>query len=174
MDNKVLAALQQAIIHKKIKLQLAPPHVHSRNVAEQAIHTLKEHFIAACLMLNMLRPFRLNPRILAECQLNAVHDFNAMPLALLGTKIIIHEKPTVQNTWEPHSIDGWYIGPAPHCYWCYQVYVPKAHVERIADTVNFFPMTAKMPKTLLADATAIAALDLIEAIKNLHPATPFP
>eukprot|EP00957_Ditylum_brightwellii_P130879 9984132-Ditylum_brightwellii.AAC.1 len=149
MDNKVLAALQQAIINKKIKLQLVPPHVHCRNVAEQAIQTFKEHFIvvmgqtliSSLLMLNILRSSRLNPRISAKCQLNDVHDFNAMPLSLPGTKIIIHEKPTMQNTWEPHSIDGWYIGPAPHHYWCYQVYVPKAHAERITDTVKFFPMT---------------------------------
>eukprot|EP00957_Ditylum_brightwellii_P149446 11380916-Ditylum_brightwellii.AAC.1 len=46
MDNEVSAALQQAIINKKIKLQLAPPHVHRRNAAERATQTFKEHFIA--------------------------------------------------------------------------------------------------------------------------------
>eukprot|EP00957_Ditylum_brightwellii_P120463 9191113-Ditylum_brightwellii.AAC.1 len=46
MDNEVSAALQWAIINKKIKLQLAPPHVHCRNAAERAIQTFKEHFIA--------------------------------------------------------------------------------------------------------------------------------
>eukprot|EP00957_Ditylum_brightwellii_P193461 14731670-Ditylum_brightwellii.AAC.1 len=92
MDNEVSAALQWEIINKKIKLQLAPLHVHRRNVAEQAIQTFKEHFIAACLTLNVLRPFRLNPRISAECQLNGMHDFNAILLVPPGTKIIIHGK----------------------------------------------------------------------------------
>eukprot|EP00957_Ditylum_brightwellii_P072973 5545216-Ditylum_brightwellii.AAC.1 len=126
MENEVSAALQRAIINKKIKLQLAPPHVHRRNAAERAIQTFKEHFIAglcnvhpdfpmqlwdrllfqACLALSMLRPSQMNPRISAECQLNGMHDFNAMPLAPPGTKIIIHEKSTVRKTWAPHGIDG--------------------------------------------------------------------
>eukprot|EP00957_Ditylum_brightwellii_P118156 9011374-Ditylum_brightwellii.AAC.1 len=97
-----------------------------------------------------------------------------MPLAPPGTKISIHEKSTVRKTWAPHGIDGWYIGPTPHHYRCYRVYVTATHSESIVDTEEFFPTTAKMPTTSSADAAAIAALDLIEALKHPHPATPFP
>eukprot|EP00957_Ditylum_brightwellii_P109502 8351264-Ditylum_brightwellii.AAC.1 len=92
-----------------------------------------------------------------------------MPLAPPVTKIIVHEKSTVQGTWSPHGVNGWYIGPAPLHYWCYKVYITATYVKQIADMVEFFPTTAKMSTLSSADAATHAALDLIEAIKNPHP-----
>eukprot|EP00957_Ditylum_brightwellii_P044649 3384943-Ditylum_brightwellii.AAC.1 len=118
--------MMKAITKEKIKLQLAPPHVHRTNAAERAIQTFKDHFIAglcnvhpqfpsqlwdhllpqACMTLNMLRPSRINPQISAETQMNGMHNFNSMPLAPPGTKVIVHEKSTVHCTWSPHGVDG--------------------------------------------------------------------
>eukprot|EP00957_Ditylum_brightwellii_P205662 15344877-Ditylum_brightwellii.AAC.1 len=113
MDNEVSAALMKAISKEKIKLQLAPPHVHGTNAAERAIQTFKDHFIVglcnvhpqfllqlwdrlipqACMTLNMLHPSRFNPRISAEMQLNSIHNFNSMPPGPPGTKVIVHKNP---------------------------------------------------------------------------------
>eukprot|EP00957_Ditylum_brightwellii_P161365 12286910-Ditylum_brightwellii.AAC.1 len=106
MDNEVSVALMKVISKEKIKLQLAPPHVHRTNAAERAIQTFKDHFIAglcnvhpqfplqlwdrfipqACMTLNMLRPSCPNPRISAKTQLNGIHNFNSMLLAPPDTK----------------------------------------------------------------------------------------
>eukprot|EP00957_Ditylum_brightwellii_P032889 2493578-Ditylum_brightwellii.AAC.1 len=59
--------------------------------------------------------------------------------------------------------------------WCgWMVYIPTTHSERVADTVELFPTTARMPKTSSADAATRAVLDLIKAIEHPHPTTPFP
>eukprot|EP00957_Ditylum_brightwellii_P152663 11620449-Ditylum_brightwellii.AAC.1 len=89
-----------------MKFQLAPPHVHQQNAAEQAIQTFKAHFIAclssvdpqfpmhlwdtlipqALLTLNLMCPSHLNPRLSAEAQMNGAFDFNQTPLAPPGTR----------------------------------------------------------------------------------------
>eukprot|EP00957_Ditylum_brightwellii_P052213 3959243-Ditylum_brightwellii.AAC.1 len=81
---------------QKLDVQLAPPHMHRRNAAKHAIQTFKDHFIAGLastdlqfppplwcrlllqvtLTLNLLRPSHINPRLLAEAQLNSVFSFN--------------------------------------------------------------------------------------------------
>ena len=61
---------------------------------------------------------QLSPKISHEPQLPGyaqLHDdfnYNATPLASLGTQVIIHEKPTVRGTWAPHGMKGWYLGPS--------------------------------------------------------------
>eukprot|EP00957_Ditylum_brightwellii_P114896 8761864-Ditylum_brightwellii.AAC.1 len=112
--------------NKKLDVQLAPPHMHRRNAAKRAIQTFNDHFIAglaltdpqfppqlwcrlfpqATLTLNLLRPLRINPRLSAEAQLNGVFDFNQTPLALPGTKVLVHKKPKVRRTWVPHGAEG--------------------------------------------------------------------
>jgi hypothetical protein len=106
---------------QNVTFQLVPPHVHRRNPAERAIGTFKDHFIAglsttdkrfpmhlwcqlipqATITLNLLRASRLNPRLSANEQLNGTFDFNKTPLAPPGTKVIVHEKPQVRQSWAP-------------------------------------------------------------------------
>jgi hypothetical protein len=71
-------------------------------------------------------------------QISGAFDYNAMPLAPPGTKIVIDEKASVRGSWAPHGLDGWYIGPALEHYQCYHVHVNNANAERIGDTVEFF------------------------------------
>eukprot|EP00957_Ditylum_brightwellii_P178108 13565825-Ditylum_brightwellii.AAC.1 len=113
MDNEALAALLRNMEKKKLDVQLAPPHMHRRNAAKQAIQTFKDHFIAgllstdpqfppqlwcrllpqATLTLNLLRPLHINPRLSAKAQLNSAFDFNQTPLVLSGTKVLEHKNP---------------------------------------------------------------------------------
>ena len=111
---------------------MTPAGIHRRNSAERAIRTWKNHFIAnlcgvdpdsplelwdkivpqCVLTLNLLRKSRISPRLLAYAQLEGAFDFNKTPLAPVGTKVIIHEKPNYRPPWSPHGVDGWYLGPA--------------------------------------------------------------
>lgn len=193
LDNEASKRLKQFIKDQDMDFQLVPAHMHRRNAAKRAIRTFKNHFIAglcstdklfpmnlwdrllpqALITLNLLRASRLNPRLSAYAQLHGSFDFNATPLAPPGTRVVVHEKPSVRASWAPHGQEGWYVGPAMEHYRCYIVHVSSTNAERIGDTVEFFPQHSTMPKLSSADAAMQAAQDLIRALEQPHPATPF-
>ena len=109
------------------------------------------------LSLNLLRKSRINPLLSAYAQLEGAFDFNKTPLAPVGTKVIIHKKPTSRPPWSPHGVNGWYLGPAMEHYRCYQVWARNTRSKHVADTIAWFPALVEMPKTSSADATLIAA-----------------
>eukprot|EP00957_Ditylum_brightwellii_P064077 4860965-Ditylum_brightwellii.AAC.1 len=84
-------------------------------------------------------PSRISSWLLTEAQLNGAFDYNCVHLAPPGTKVLIHEKLKVRQTWDFCSMEGWCIGPAPYHYWCYKVHVSKTWHNRIANTMEFFP-----------------------------------
>jgi hypothetical protein len=186
-------ALKNYLTKQGITYQLAPPHIHLRNNAERAIKTFKNHFIAglcsvdpnfplklwdkllpqATITLNLLRKSQINPRMSAYAQLNGHFDFNSTPLAPSGTRIIAHEKPDQRASWDPHGLDGYYLGPALEHYRCYQVHITKTKGTRIVDTVEFFPAALVMPLTSSKDLASIAAMELSHALQHPDPAAPF-
>jgi hypothetical protein len=127
LDNEASLALRNYLTQQGITYQLAPPHIHRINKAEQAIQTFKNHFIAglcsvdptfslklwdkllpqATITLNLLRKSRINPRMSAYAQLNGHFDFNRTPLAPPDTRIIAHEKPDQRVSWGAHGLDGY-------------------------------------------------------------------
>ena len=189
LDNEASKALKNFITKEHTEYQLTPPHIHRRNAAERAIRTFKNHFISGLcsvdknfplhlwcrllvqveLTLNMLRTSQINPNLSAHEQLHGIHDFNATPLALPGTKCIAHEKSSQRGTWAPHGQHGWYVGAAPEHYRCYQIYIPKTQGTRICDTVEFFPTHCNMPSVSAHDAVIYAANDLITILKQPQP-----
>ena len=125
--------LKTFLYKSSVKFQLFPPYLHRTNAVERAIQTYKDNLIAclsscdlnfplriwdrliphATLTLDLLLPSCLNPRLLAEAQLNGAFDFNRTPLAPPGTRFVVHKTPNNHRTWSPHGVDGWYLGPAP-------------------------------------------------------------
>ena len=186
LDNEASTILRDYLRSEDVEYQLVPPHIHRRNASKRAICTFKNHFIAglastdpnfplsnwcrllpqAKLTLNLLRASRLNPKLSAYAQLEGTFDFTRTPLAPPGTRVIIHEKPTVRQTWAPHGTDGWYVGPALHHYQCYRVWVPHTHAERIVDTLAFFPKTVPIPDLTHKDAVIQAARELTHALQQ--------
>jgi hypothetical protein len=174
LDNEASLTLRNYLTKQGINYQLAPPHIHRRNNAEQAIHTFKNHFIAglcsvdptfplklwdkllpqATITLNLLRKSRINPRMSAYAQLNGHFDFNRTHLAPPGTRIVAHKKPHQRASWDPHGVDSYYLGPALDHYRCYQVHITKTKGTQIVDTVEFSPPNwqcqARRQKTLPA------------------------
>ena len=123
--------------------------------------------------MNMLHMSRINPNLSAHKQINGTHDFNATPLAPLGTRCIAHEKSSQRGTWAPHGQPGWYILAAPEHYRCYQIYIRKTQGTQICDTVEFFPTHCKMPKVSANDAAIYVANDLITELTKPHPPNSF-
>jgi hypothetical protein len=84
-----------------------------------------------------------------------------------GTRIIAHEKPKQRVSWDPHGVDGWYLGPTAYHYRCYRDHI------RIVDTLKFFPAKVAMPRTASKDMATIAAQKLTHALLHPAPAAPF-
>jgi hypothetical protein len=193
LDNESSLALRTYLTQQGITYQLAPPHIHRRKDAERAIQTFKSHFIAgicsvdptsplklwdkllpqATITINLLRTSIINPRMSAYAQLNGNFDFNRAPLAPPGTRIVDHEKPDQRASWDPHGLDGYYLGPALDHYRCYQVHITKTKGTRIVDTVELFPAKLEMPSTSSKDLAIIAVLELSNALQYPAPAAPF-
>ena len=112
MDNECSTEMKTALNKYKLQYQLVPPEVHRRNAAERAIRTFKNHFLSclatchndfpirewdrllpqAILTLNMLRNSRVNTKLSAYTYLFGNYDFNRLPLAPFGSKVMIHNK----------------------------------------------------------------------------------
>ena len=125
------------------------------------------------ITLNLLRTSRTHPQMSSYAHLFGPFDYNKTPLAPPGTKVIIHEKSRQRGTWSPHGLDGWYVGPAMNHYRCFRIYVPSTGATRTADTVEFFPHHVPLPQTSSHDIIVQAADELIQALQQPHPATPY-
>ena len=90
------------------------------------------------MTLNMLRPSRLKNKISAYAQIHGAFNFNATALAPPGTKVLVQEAAKEQKSWDPHVVDGWYIGLVMKYYRCFRCYIPTTNSERITETVDFF------------------------------------
>ena len=192
LDNECSAILKEFLSAEDIDFQLVPPHVHRRNAAERAIRTFKNHFIAglcsvdknfplhlwdrllpqALITLNLLRSSRLHPQLSAWAQFNGLFDFNKTPLAPPGIRVLVHEKPAQRTTWSPHALDGWYTGPALDSYRCHRVWIWETRLERICDTISWFPTKVTMPLASSNDIILASLLDLTNAISNPSASSP--
>jgi hypothetical protein len=96
LNNEALAALKNLFTTNDVEFQLFPPHCHRRNVAERAIRTFKEHFVAglssvdptfqlhlwdrllpqAEITLNLLRTLRLRPQLSAAAHFHGLVYYN--------------------------------------------------------------------------------------------------
>jgi hypothetical protein len=144
LDNETSTELILEIEKKGLDYQIASPGDHRLNHAERAIQTFKNHFIAilygtdssfpakqldrlikqAVMTLNMCRPSRINPKLLAYQQVWGNFDFNKTPLAPPGCKVVVHDRPMERGAWACHGVVGYYIGPAMKHYRNYNSYIP--------------------------------------------------
>ena len=192
LDNEVSKEHMALLQEQELKVQLVPPHNHRQNLAERAIQTYKNHFIAglsgadpsfplalwdtlipqANLTLNLLRSSRINPKLSAHAQIFGQYDYNATPIAPPGCKCIMHESPTNRLTWAVHGTQAYYTAPALKHYRCYEVHIRKTLVKRITDNVTFLPHNIKMPATISKEAALDHIQDLIKLLKGYKPHHP--
>ena len=86
-----------------------------------------------------MRTSRVNPKLSSYAYLFGNFDFNKTPLALLGTRILIHAKPNKRDSRSFHGEDGWYIGPAMDHYRCITCYIPSTFKTKFTDTATLIP-----------------------------------
>lgn len=154
MDNEASAALQQTIARNNCALQLVPPNVHRRNAAERAIRTFKDHFLAILagtassfpadrwdlllphteLTLNLLR--HSPTQASAWENLFGPYNFDATPIGPAGCRVLMHNKATLQKSWDYRCREGFYVGPALKHYRCYQVLGKDTRALAISDAVT--------------------------------------
>ena len=186
LDNEISDLMKDYMHDEDITYQLTPAGLHRRNLAERAIQTFKNHFIAglcsthpdfplvlwdylipqALITLNLLRQSRMHPQLSAYAQLYGEFDYLRTPLAPPGMKIIVHERPQDRGSWSPHGINGWYVGPALNHYRCHRTYIPTTNAIRISDTVSWVPHNIQMPTSSATDLIVAAAKDLTHALQQ--------
>ena len=174
--------------------QLASLRDHPTNPAERAIQTFKNYFIAiisgtnpefpsncwdllvpqTVITLNLIRLSRINPAIFAHVQIKGNFNFNDIPLAPAGCKVVIHNRATEQPPWAVHGSQGFYVGPANHHYRNYQCCIPGTKSIRVSNTVEFFPHHTPLPATSSSDKIVLVLQDLLEMIQHPSPPTTFP
>jgi hypothetical protein len=66
LDNEAPGKLKQFMASNGVFYQLVPPHIHRRNLAERAIGTWKDHFIAGLSSLDPQFPMHLWCRLIDQ------------------------------------------------------------------------------------------------------------
>ena len=99
--------------------------------------------------------------------MNGQFDYNRTPLAPPGTRVLVHEKPSARDSWSPHGVDGWYIGPALESYGCFKVWIWDTRNERVCDTLEWFPSTVTLPLASSINLIIAAANNLVHALNHL-------
>ena len=95
-----------------------------------------------------MRPSRINPNRSAWEELHGSFDFNATPLAPLGTKGVIYVQPDArETTYADHGKEGWYVGPVFTGYRKYKIYIPSTRGTRESNAVEFFPSKLRIPNS---------------------------
>jgi hypothetical protein len=186
LDNEASAAYKQSILNSGLTYQLVPPDDHRRNVAEKAIQTWKDHFIAVlsstadkfplhlwCQLiphmerqLYLLRQSNANPKISAYANLYGPHDYNAIPFVPLGMEALVHDTPTRCKTYAQHCSKGWVIGTSAENYRCWKIWSTDTRTTRILETVFFKHKYLTNPSMSPTDALIAAAANLAHVIKH--------
>jgi hypothetical protein len=152
----------------------------SKRAAERYIHTFKNHFISTLCTVDSNYPLaewdRLLPQTLltlnllllsAHASLLGNYDFNRVPIAPPGTKIVAHVAADSRTTFGQHGKVGWYIGPSPEHYRCYKSYFSDTMKERDVLKVDFPPEKIPFPKFTPEEAYLLhqTAEDMLHLLK---------
>ena len=89
-----------------------------------------------------------------------------------GIKLLAYETTTQRRTWAKHGVEAWYIGYDPDHYRCHKCYLPSTNVERIANTVSFFPHDFAVPMNDHQDNLIRSIRDITAALKHRYLHTP--
>ena len=188
LDNEKSNALDKLLKHElKVTVELVPPNCHRRNRAERAIQDWKAHFIAGLatvdpnfpiqawnelvdqgqLTINHLRPYTTDRTISAYEGIHGKqYDFLAHPIYPPGVKIIVLEPAEKRESWAPHGLDGFYIGPAPDTYQSFRCWINSTNSVRISDSISVHPHKLRLPGSLREDIIYAKLIEVQNALSN--------
>ena len=78
----------------------------------------------------------------------------------------MHEKSQQRKTWDPHSIDGWYVGTSLEHYRAHRIRTKTTKAERISDTVFIKHAYLTNPTITPHDAVIAAAQNLTRTLQK--------
>lgn len=197
MDNEASMVVKTWLTSNNIQYQLATVDNQCTNVAKRCIETAKHHIIAGLATtdpefpiqqwnrlipqaqhtLNMLPPTRLNPQVSAFTFLEGQYNYDAVPFAPPGWKVLVFEDPSRRCTWDPHRVERFAVGPALEHYHNYQFFVPSKGALCTTNTISFFtPKHLQLPTTPKPEEILVEAAKALEtamkAVANENPAYP--
>jgi hypothetical protein len=186
LDNKFSDNFKKCIQKNNMTHKLVPPDCHRRNIAERAIQTFKNHFVAilsgvddrfplslwcylvrpAKLTINMLCQSNVVPKISAYAHVHGQHDYMKRPFAPLECLVMAHVKPKNRRTWDVHGEVGFNIGTSMEHHWCINVYIVKTRPTRVSDSVFFKHQHITNPQITPETLVIKAAVELTSALKG--------
>ena len=130
MDNETSKDVEEFIESQKANVQYAAPGSHCPP-AEKTVQTYKACFKSTTaslpdkfpggywcrlceqvnLSVNIVRACRQNPRLSVWALCEGDFHFDSMPIAPLGTEMLMHNKPSNRRSWDHNTTKAWYIGP---------------------------------------------------------------
>jgi hypothetical protein len=186
LDNKCSESFKKCIKKNHMTWELVPSDCHRRNIAERAIQTFKNHFVAilsgvedrfplslwchlvrpAKLTINLLQQSNVVPKILAYAHVHRQHNYMKRPFAPLGCAVMAHVKPKNRQSWDVHGNVGFNIGTAMEHHRCFHVYIVKTRATRISDLVFFKHQYITNPQLTLETLVLKAMSELTSALKG--------
>jgi len=167
LDNEKSTALDNLLKKElKVAVELVPPNCHRRNRAERAIQDWKAHFIAGLatvdpafpiaawnelvaqgtLTINHLRPYTPDRTLSAYEGIHGKkYDFLAHPIYPPGVKVVVLEPADKRESWAPHGLEGYYLGPAADTYQSFRCWIPSTNGIRISDSISVHPDKLRLP-----------------------------
>ena len=116
----------------------------------------------------MFRTSRNDTSKTAYQETKGAFDWNATPLAPLGTKAMVYIHPDNRNTFAPHCDTGYVVARCPHHYRLLEFYIPETRGYRRSGTYRLMPQHCRMPTISEADRTVEAAADLLKEMKKSY------
>ena len=189
LDNEASAAYKQEIKESGMTYQLVPPNNHRRNIAEKAIQTWKDHFVAVlsgtdnnfpmhlwCRLLPqaekqlmLLMKTNINPKISAYAYLYGPHNYNAHPFVPIGMEAMVHDPPNKRRTFAQHCSKGYVLGTSTEHYRCWNLWNIKTKATRVSETAFFKHKYITNPTVTPEDAIISAANRMSQALRQYKP-----
>ena len=128
------------------------------------IHLWDRLLPQALLTLNLLHGSCISPKLSVYAKLHGTFNHNRTPLAPPGICIVVHQKLSNRLSWGMHAIDGWYIGPALESYHCHCIWIWETCMERICDTLEWFPTKVNLLTVSNTDLILAALQDILRIL----------
>lgn len=123
------------------------------------------------IIINLVRPSRINPLISAYNQVHGAFDCNSTPMAPIGTKVILFDQNRAK--WDGKGITSYYIGPVMKHYQNFVYYNPVTNKTRTHDTIQWFPHNDSFPFVPgTATTTNLLLLELIDTLNRTQNDAP--
>ena len=117
--------------------------------------------------INMIRASQINPNRSAYEELKGTVDFNATPLAPLGTKAVLYIPAAARQTsYSDHGKLGWYVGPVLAKYRNYAIWLADSKDRMESNRVEFFTTKYQLPTRTRTDRLSAALENLTKELQK--------